>query len=201
MAKIKRTKVEMKAQRESLKRFQRYLPMLILKKQQLQVEIQSISLQIESVQERQHQGRENIKHWTALLGEPIDIERLVVPQEIITGVGNIAGVSIPLLKNVRFREVEIDLFTTPPWVDDAMEVGRLLIRLRIEREILEEQRRRVQEELRTTTQRVNLFEKVKIPECKENIRIIKIFLGDEQTAGVARGKIAKRRSNVEEEAA
>ena len=54
------------------------------------------------------------------------------------------------------------------------------------------QRRRVAEELRTTSQRVNLFERVKIPECKENIRVIKIFLGDEQTAAVVRGKIAKR---------
>jgi len=66
---------------------------------------------------------------------------------------------------------------------------------RIAREILEEQRRRIVEELRVTSQRVNLFEKVKIPECRENIRIIKIFLGDEQTAAVARGKIAKKRSD------
>ena len=47
------------------------------------------------------------------------------------------------------------------------------------------------DELRTTTQRVNLFEKVKIPEAKENIRIIRIFMGDQQTAAVARSKIAK----------
>ena len=38
---------------------------------------------------------------------------------------------------------------------------------------------------------VNLFEKVKIPEAKENIRIIRIFMGDQQTAAVARSKIAK----------
>ncbi|NCB29749.1 MAG: V-type ATP synthase subunit D, partial [Clostridia bacterium] len=49
-------------------------------------------------------------------------------------------------------------------------------------------------ELDTTSQRVNLFEKVKIPECKEHIRVIKIAIGDEQTASVTRGKIAKGRS-------
>ena len=37
MAKIKHTKNEMKAQREALNRFERFLPMLQLKKQQLQV--------------------------------------------------------------------------------------------------------------------------------------------------------------------
>ena len=48
-------------------------------------------------------------------------------------------------------------------------------------------------ELRTTSQRVNLFEKVKIPEAKNNIRVIGIFLGDQQTAAVVRGKIAKKK--------
>ena len=49
-------------------------------------------------------------------------------------------------------------------------------------------------ELTTTSQRVNLVEKVKIPDCRENIRIIKIAIGDEQTAAVTRGKIAKSRA-------
>jgi V/A-type H+-transporting ATPase subunit D len=38
---------------------------------------------------------------------------------------------------------------------------------------------------------VNLFEKVKIPESNELIRMIRIFLGDQQTAAVVRGKISK----------
>ena len=49
-------------------------------------------------------------------------------------------------------------------------------------------------ELRTTSQRVNLFEKVKIPECKENIRKIGIMLGDLDTSAVARSKIAKKKT-------
>ena len=49
-------------------------------------------------------------------------------------------------------------------------------------------------ELRTTTQRVNLFEKVKIPECRENIRKIRIYMGDQDTSAVARSKIAKSKS-------
>jgi len=57
--------------------------------------------------------------------------------------------------------------------------------------VLERQEQLLQEELRTTTQRVNLFEKVKIPECEENIRQIQIYLGDQQTAAVGRAKIAK----------
>jgi len=66
--------------------------------------------------------------------------------------------------------------------------------------ILERQQRLFSEELRITTQRVNLFEKVKIPETRENIRSIRIYLGDEQTAAVVRGKIAKAAIYLQTEA-
>lgn len=46
-------------------------------------------------------------------------------------------------------------------------------------------------EFRITSQRVNLFEKVMIPTAKANIKKINIYLGDQQTAAVVRGKIAK----------
>jgi V/A-type H+-transporting ATPase subunit D len=69
-----------------------------------------------------------------------------------------------------------------------------ILSLRCERTIPLRQRDLITAELATTSQRVNLFEKVKIPECKENIRVIKIAIGDEQTAAVTRGKIAKSRT-------
>jgi V/A-type H+-transporting ATPase subunit D len=47
--------------------------------------------------------------------------------------------------------------------------------------------------LRITTQRVNLFEKVKIPGAKEAIRLIKIYIGDQMTNAVGRSKIAKNK--------
>ncbi|MDA0990370.1 MAG: V-type ATP synthase subunit D [Verrucomicrobia bacterium] len=198
MAKIKHTKTELKAQRESLKRFQRFLPMLQLKKQQLQMEIQSITAQIEGVMERERGEEQALSRWVKLLSEPVDLDQLIVLDRIETTTGNIAGVTIPVLKKAVMRTDAVDLFTTPAWVDDAQVALGSLLKLRVERDILAEQRRRIAEELRVTSQRVNLFEKVKIPECKEHIRIIKIFLGDEQTAAVARGKIAKRRSETAE---
>ena len=45
----------------------------------------------------------------------------------------------------------------------------------------------------TKDENLPLFEKVKIPEARENIRRIQIYLGDQQTAAVVRGKIAKRK--------
>jgi len=201
MAKIKHTKTELKAQREALRRFERFLPMLILKKQQLQMEIQNITARILQAGQAEQTAAAGMQAWVRLLAEPVDLESLVRVQSFDMAEGNIAGVAIPLLKAVHIEPVTIDLFTTPPWIDDAVETLTRRIELRAQREVLEEQRRRVEEELRTTSQRVNLFEKVKIPECRENIRVIRIFLGDEQTASVARAKIAKGRSVAGEPAA
>lgn len=65
--------------------------------------------------------------------------------------------------------------------------------LDLEAQVLDEQVRLLGQELRTTSQRVNLFEKVKIPETLENIRKISIYLADQQVNAVVRSKIAKRK--------
>ncbi|MDP6525042.1 MAG: V-type ATP synthase subunit D [Kiritimatiellia bacterium] len=193
MAAIKHTKNELKAQRDALTRFERFLPMLQLKKQQLQAELQAIQAVIDQKAEVEKQKREQIMSWARLFSEPVGLEDMMGLPSVQTEEGNIAGVRIPILQKVDIERGSIDLFETPSWVDDAMDAIEDLVRLKVEREILEEQYRLIAEELRTTSQRVNLFEKVKIPECREHIRIIKIFLGDEQTAAVVRGKIAKKR--------
>jgi V/A-type H+/Na+-transporting ATPase subunit D len=194
MGKIKHTKNELKAQKDALTRYERFLPMLQLKKQQLQAEIQTVTAAIAQVEGRQETVQVDFQRWVKLLSEDPGVEHLVTLRRVVTAEGNIAGVPIPILQECVVEVDRRDLWSTPTWVDDAVDVLGQLIRLRVELETLEEQRRRITEELRVTSQRVNLFEKVKIPEARENIRVIKIFLGDEQTAGVVRGKIAKRRS-------
>jgi V/A-type H+-transporting ATPase subunit D len=194
MAKIKHTKNELKAQRDALRRFRRYLPTLQLKKQQLQVEIRQIEARVEEKAAEEKSVRESLAAWVRLFAEPVDLAPYLAVKSVRTGEGNIAGVTIPLLHEVSFERKVPDLFATPPWVDDGLRVLEALARLRVERRILEEQQRLLSDELRTTSQRVNLFEKVKIPESEENIRVIRIFLGDQQTADVARSKIAKGKS-------
>ena len=194
MAKIKHTKTELKAQKEALNRFERFLPMLQMKKQLLQAEIIRLSGEIGAKQADEKAQRAQLESWVALFSEPQQINDVISLERLILGENNIAGVAIPVLEEARVTVREYDLFSTPIWYDDAVQEIGSLVRLRVEREVLAEQRRLISEELRVTSQRVNLFEKVKIPECRENIRVIKIFLGDEQTAAVARGKLAKNRT-------
>ena len=202
MAKVKLTKTELKAQTDALKRFQRFLPMLQLKKQQLQSEIAGIVAKAEAVSARERAVRDGLNKWVGLFAtDESSLEGLVKVKKINTGKANIAGVEIPTFSSVDTDVREIDSWATPAWVDDAVEVTTQILSLQCERQVYEEQRRLVMEELRQTSQRVNLFEKVKIPQCKEAIRVIKIALGDEQTAAVTRGKIAKSRAPESEVAA
>ena len=202
MAKIKLTKTELKAQTDALKRFQRFLPMLQLKKQQLQGEIAGIVAKAEAVAAKERSVRQALESWVDLLATGEDLlNGLVAVKAVKTSKANIAGVEIPVFDGIETDVRPVDLWATPAWTDDAVAALTDVLSLQCERAVLERQRELVAEELRTTSQRVNLFEKVKIPDCRENIRVIKIAIGDEQTAAVTRGKIAKSRGTGQEDAA
>lgn len=192
MAKIKLTKNEFKKQKDALKMFTRYLPTLQLKKQQLQMEIRTVELRAAEVRKQLEAFRSDVSQWVALFCEEVGIADIVAVKELITSRGNIAGVDIPVFDKVEFSVKDYNLFVTPLWLDRGIDAVKKSISLELEHRILEEQKELLQKELRTTTQRVNLFEKVKIPETKSNIKQIAIYLGDQQTAAVVRGKISKR---------
>jgi len=195
MARVKLTKTELKAQNDALRRFERFLPMLQLKKKQLQAEIAAITVKTEEVAAAENALRAEVSSWAGLVATaPELVQGLVALRGVKTGSANIAGVTMPTYEGIDIDRREIDAWETPPWVDDAALAMERMIALREERAVYDTQLKLVSEELQLTSQRVNLFEKVKIPGCKEAIRVIKIALGDEQTAAVTRGKIAKSRA-------
>lgn len=189
--KVRLTKQELKTQKDSLKRYKRFLPTLQLKKQLLQVEIRKIELLRDEKRRLQAELKQDISRWVAVFGEKIDLSPYLKITRIQKGEGNIAGVSIPVFQGLEFAQIPWDLFRLPPWVDRGIETFKRLLAFDVEVAVLEQQMDLLSKELRTTTQRVNLFEKIKIPETKSNIRHINIYLGDQQTAAVVRGKIAK----------
>jgi V/A-type H+/Na+-transporting ATPase subunit D len=191
--KLKLTRPELKRQREALARFQRYLPMLRLKQQLLQVAIR----QTESAyREAEMRYQEAVGRFQPLerLGRDragVDLEGAAKPDRVVTGQQNVAGLAIPTFSEVSFEPIEYSLLTTPPWVDRYVEQKRELVASQIEQQILRRQLELLRGELLKIIQRVNLFEKVKIPQTREAIRVIRIYLGDQMTAAVGRAKIAK----------
>jgi len=192
MAKVKLTKNEQKKQKDSLKRFTRYLPTLQLKKQQLQMVIRKVEAELAEKEREYETAFSALQNWIEVFGENAGLEELIEIESLVTDTGNIAGVDIPVFRHLIFKKIKYDLFDKPLWADKGIEKIKELAALDKEISILKVQIRLLGEELRITTQRVNLFEKVKIPEAKENIRMINIYLGDQQTAAVVRGKIAKK---------
>lgn len=191
MPKIKLTKTELKKQKDSLKRFERFLPTLTLKKQQLQSVIRSISLKITEIKTRQDVLTSNIESWISVFGEKNNIDDILTLEKIIIEKGNIAGVEIPVFKRAVFKIQPYDLLVSSLWIDAGLKHLKEMLILEAEIEVLVHQLEALSIELKITTQRVNLFEKIKIPETRNHIKKIRIYLGDQQTAAVIRGKIAK----------
>lgn len=191
MAKVRITKQELRKQKDSLARFRRYLPTLQLKKKQLQRQILKAHQEIDKVSGEKESFRNEVIDWVDLFAENNRIEEILSVEAIKTKEGNVAGVDLPIFDQVEFKQDDYDLLKTPLWLDAGIEAVRKMISYKANLTILHQQLDALKEELRITNQRVNLFEKVKIPESEENIRIIQIYLGERRTAAVVRGKIAK----------
>ena len=196
---VKLTKNELKVQKDKLKQFERYLPTLQLKKQQLQSVISKIVEDLKNTEAARKEMIGDLDDWVAVFAEnrlfedEKKLSNLVRPDKVICDTDNVAGVSIPVFRELSFKDIEYEVADYPLWVDTAVYKLREIARLDAIVSTLRKQEALLEKELRSTAQRVNLFEKVKIPEAKENIRIIGIYLGDQQTAAVVRGKIAKKK--------
>ena len=193
MPKIKLTKNELKVQRDALKRFQRYLPTLQLKKQQLQLEVRQLREAMAGIEGKIAALDESCKESMPLLSGTDNggTSALIQVKEWRVGRRNVAGIDVPVFEGIEFGELTYDLYATPAWYDDVIAMAHERIELILKRQLMDEMLSLIEQELRVVTQRVNLFEKVKIPEARENIRKINIYIGDQQTNSVGRSKIAK----------
>lgn len=194
MANVKLTKNELKAQKDALKRFTRYLPTLELKKSLLAQEINRVRDKVAELEQRVAQLGDEVAPWVAVFAdERVDLSPWCTVDAVRTGAAHIAGVDVPVFEGVDFAGDEIAPEDTPLWVDAGVETirrGRALVE---EAEVTRRQLELLETELQQTVQRIKMFEEVRIPTARRNIRDILIFLGDQQTAAVVRGKMAKRR--------
>ena len=173
MAKIKLTKNELKVQKDALKMYRRYLPTLTLKKQQLQAEIRTIEAKAKAVRQAKADLEKSFNSWIAVFSEAEAFpDGIITVSNVRKGRGNIAGVDIPTFDGADFKRGDYDLYYTPLWVDIAANHMQQAMMLDLEAEVLDEQVELLGAELRATSQRVNLFEKVKIPEAIETGRTI-----------------------------
>jgi V/A-type H+-transporting ATPase subunit D len=189
------TWAELRQQRNALARFELYLPTLQLKQQQLQLAILDVRHEHGRLRQAADALKEKISAYRAVFNDTagVNLTALSEPQDIKTSSANVAGIKVPVFESAGFPQALYSLFGTPPWVDQALSDQRDRNMNLLKTEIVERKLALLQAELKKVMQRVNLFEKVIIPEARENIRRIRIALGDRMTAAVARAKIAKEK--------
>lgn len=191
--KVKLTRPELKRYRDALARYERFLPMLKLKQQQLQVTLRDAAQARRAAEQARDEVEASLRRYRSVLADRagLPLEEWSRPSDVRVGKKNIAGVEIPVFEDVAFPEARYSLFGTPPWVDQTLADLRERSRRETAVDVLRQEESLLRHELTRIIQRVNLFEKIMIPQAREAIRKIRIKLGDEMTAGVGRSKIAK----------
>lgn len=198
MAEFKLTKTELRAQQNKLQQLEKYLPTLQLKKAMLQLEVTEARLEIFKCEEAFQNIRSKADVFSPLLNEKlsIDIRDSAKIVKVNRRYENIAGVEVPYFESIEFADFSYSLFDTPAWVDSVIYGLRTLAEAQIRVKIAREKKAALEKELREVSIRVNLFEKILIPRSKNNIKKIRVFLGDQQLAAVSQAKVAK--SKIEE---
>jgi V/A-type H+/Na+-transporting ATPase subunit D len=193
MADIKFTKNELRAQQKKLGQLQKYLPTLQLKKAMLQAEIYEARIEIAHCEKEMQSRRDKAETFSPLLSSHLAVrpEEAARIASVEKRYDNVAGVEVPYFESISFEPVDYQLFDTPAWLDTAIFSLRGLTEARVRVLVAEEKKAALEEELRMVSIRVNLFEKILIPRAMNNIKKIKVFLGDQELAAVSRAKVAK----------
>jgi V/A-type H+/Na+-transporting ATPase subunit D len=192
MARLSLSKSSLSRQTRRLKSFERFLPSLDLKRRQLIAERAKAKSAIKATLEEIKQLRMLVEEGLPMgSNEEVNIENLVHIAKLEIGEENIMGVRLPVIRTLELKQADYALMAKPEWIDNfALRMGQML-ELRVKVQLQQRRLILLDEAVRTITQRVNLFEKVLIPETRENIRRIHIYLADAERAAVVRAKIAK----------
>ncbi len=174
---------------KQLKMRQKALPTIKSKESALRSEVKKAKDTAAEVRARLERTKSEYDYMVLLWGE-FD-ESLLSVEDLELDEQKIAGVRIPVLREVRFSEKPYDLFTSPAWWADGVEVLKRLARLGLEWEVCNRKMELLDYARRKTTQKVNLYEKVQIPGYEDAIRKIKRFMEDEENLSKSAQKIVK----------
>ena len=177
-----------------LRTYERFLPSLDLKRQQLMAERAKAAKTLEALRDEVRAFARKVGQDLPMLGnDQIDLSGLVELNGYDVGTENVVGTKLPTLKGIDVTVRAYDPMAKPHWVDNVADLLRDMLEARLKVHIAKKRVALLDEALTTITQRVNLFEKVLIPNTKANIKKIRIYLNDEEMAAVVRSKIAKNK--------
>ena len=194
MARLLLSKSTLAAERKKLVAYQRYLPSLDLKRQQLRQAEKQCQLQCQSLQQQLQQIDQQVREQLPMLANTnVDSQALMSVQGIHRVNKNKLGVVLPELVSVDIQQNEISPLFNPVWLGYLQTLTAQAVNLRLQLASKNQQLSLLQAAVVKITQRVNLFDNVLIPDARANIKRIQIFLSDREREAVVASKIAKRR--------
>jgi V/A-type H+-transporting ATPase subunit D len=198
MATIALSKSSLQQQRDRLRLFERFLPSLELKRQQLTAEYKKALQVLAEAEQGAEQASRSLPALLPILGSArMELSGLIRIRHVDVSEEDVLGLRLPTLRAVEFDTADYSLLATPFWLDDLVTCLKEVATYRLRLQVYRERVVRMQGAVRRITQRVNLFEKVLIPNAKQNIARIQIFLSDVERAAVVTSKIAKGKRAIE----
>ncbi|QFT28970.1 V-type ATP synthase subunit D [Labrenzia sp. THAF82] len=195
MAKLALNKSSLARESAQLAEYKRFLPSLELKR--LQIMAERAKARETAVQlEKAYQARfsDLARSLPMLANKHVPLEGLVALKGVAKGEQNLSGTKLPILEDVDVQTRPYSLLARPHWVDPYVTGMRELLRLNMERAVANERIKRLVEAEAVISRRVNLFEKVLIPQAERNIKKIRTALADAERDAVVRAKISKRKT-------
>ena len=122
---------------------------------------------------------------------PMKLSGLVSVRRVDITDEHLLGLRLPMLRAVEFDEKPYSILSTPFWLDELVACIKDVATYRLRLQVYRARVSRMEGAVRRVSQRVNLFEKVLIPNARRDIARIKIFLSDIERAAVVTSKIAK----------
>ncbi len=194
MARLQLNKSSLAREAKSLRTYERFLPSLDLKRQQLMAErAKAVRILAKTRQDIQDLEWEVGQRLPMLANLNVDLSDLATISDVVLGTESLVGTPLPTLERVDVDVRPYALLAKPHWVDHVVAMLRDMLELRIRVQVEDQRLKCIDKAVKTITQRVNLFDKVLIPQSKANIKRIKIYLSDAEMAAVVRSKIAKRK--------
>ncbi|HEX2957132.1 MAG TPA: V-type ATP synthase subunit D [Chitinispirillaceae bacterium] len=165
------------------------LPTLISKESALRVEVKKAREETAAIEQQLKNQYSGLAALQRLWGELP--QGMVSVSDVDIIIKKIAGVKTPVLNRVSFTVQRYSLFSSPAWMPSGIEILKTLASLKIKIDLAKKKVEILEYARKKTTQKVNLYEKVQIPEYKEAIRRIKRFLEDEENLSKSSQKILK----------
>lgn len=194
MGKLALNKSTLNKEGRKVKAYKKFVPALDLKRKQLLAARATARRQLQEGEDELATLQQEIREQLPMLAnfrgradQLVEVRQLEITQI------NLVGIRLPEVRSLQLAARPYSLLSTEPWLDRLTQLLMRATELQIHGRVLEKRLSLLETGLQKTTQRLNLFDKVLIPQAERNIRKIRIALSDSERAGVVTSKIAKNK--------